>query len=43
MYLMTDSISYYGPGVFIMPVLILAVGIYLYWFSRSGQQNGWLS
>jgi hypothetical protein len=37
---MTNSIEVYGPGGFVMPVLVLAFGAYLIYFSRNATANG---
>lgn len=37
---MTNSIEVYGPGGFVMPVLVLGFGAYLIYFSRNATANG---
>jgi len=39
---MSNSIEVYGPGGMIMPVMVLAGGALLIWFSRKATANGWL-
>lgn len=39
-FFMTNSIEVYGPGGLIMPVLVLAFGAYLIYFSRNAAANG---
>ena len=40
---LSNSIEVYGPGGMIMPILVLAFGAFLIWFSRKAAANGWLS
>jgi hypothetical protein len=37
------TIEVYGPGGMIMPVMIILIGIYLIWYSRSATAKGWLN
>lgn len=39
-FFMTNSIEVYGPGGLIMPVMVLAFGAYLIYFSRNAAANG---
>ena len=39
-FFMTNSIEVYGPGGMIMPVMVLAFGAYLIYFSRNATANG---
>jgi len=39
-FFMTNSIEVYGPGGLIMPVMVLAIGAYLIYFSRNATANG---
>jgi hypothetical protein len=39
-FFMTNSIEVYGPGGMIMPVMVLAIGAYLIYFSRNATANG---
>ena len=39
---MTNSIDVYGPGGMVMPVMVLAFGAYLVYFSRREAANGTL-
>jgi hypothetical protein len=41
--LATDAIAVIGPTVFIMPAIIVAVAILLYWLANTGARRGWLS
>lgn len=38
----SNSYAVYGPGGLAMPVMVLAIGAYLVWFSRSATAKGWL-
>lgn len=40
--LMTDAVSVIGPTVFIMPAVIVLVGILLVWLAGTGVRRGWL-
>jgi hypothetical protein len=39
-FFMTNSIEVYGPGGMIMPVMVLAIGAYLIYFSRKESASG---
>ena len=41
--LMTDAIAILGPSVVIGPILIIAAGVALLYYSRKVGQRGWLS
>jgi uncharacterized membrane protein len=41
--LMTDAIAIIGPSVVIGPILIIAAGVALLYYSRKVRQRGWLS
>jgi hypothetical protein len=38
----SNSIEVYGPGGMIMPVMVIAIAIFLIWFTRKSTTNGWL-
>lgn len=40
---LSNSIEVYGPGGMIMPIMVLAFGAFLIWFSRKAAANGWLN
>ncbi len=42
-FFMTNSMEVYGPGGLVMPIMVIAIGVYLIWFSRSAAAKGWLS
>jgi len=33
----------YGPGGMLMPVMVLLIGIFLVWYSKTSYQKGWIS
>ena len=41
--LMSNAMEVYGPVGFIMPVMVIAVGAFLVWYSRKTQAQGILS
>lgn len=41
--LMSKAMEVYGPVGFIMPVMVIAVGAFLVWYSRKTQAQGILS
>jgi hypothetical protein len=40
---MTKSMEVYGPAALIMPVLVIAIGAFLVWYSKSAIAKGWIS
>lgn len=38
----TDSIAVIGNEVFLMPVMITAIAVFLLWYSRDARGRGWL-
>lgn len=40
--LVQDTIEVMGPGIVVMPLVIIAIGIYLIWFSRNAAKAGHL-
>lgn len=42
-FFMANSIEVYGPGGMVMPIMVLAIGLALIYFSRKATANGWLS
>lgn len=40
---MTNSREVHGSEVFIMPVLVTAIGVFLLWYSRDAKAKSWLS
>ena len=37
------SIEVYGPGGLIMPAMVLVIGVFLVWYSRSATAKAWIS
>lgn len=38
----SKSIEVYGPGGAVMPVMIILIGAFMIWYSRSATARGWL-
>lgn len=41
--LIQNTIEVMGPGIVVMPLVIIAIGIYLIWFSRNAARAGHLA
>ncbi len=41
-FFIAETMDVYGPGSTIMPIMVLAIGVFLVWFSKSSKQKGWL-
>lgn len=41
--LFTKSMEVYGPTALIMPVLVIAIALFLLWYTKSCQAKGWIS
>ena len=39
---LTSSLTVYGLGGAVMPVLVIAIAVFLVWFSMSAKSKGWL-
>lgn len=39
----TDAMDVMGPQAAIMPMIVIAIGIFLYFYSKGAAQKGWLS
>ncbi|OSY89399.1 hypothetical protein WH52_01835 [Tenacibaculum holothuriorum] len=39
----SKALEVYGPGAVIMPIMVLALGLFLYFYSKKVTQKGWLS
>ena len=39
---LTEAIAVLGPAAAIMPVLLIAIGAFLLWYSHATKQKGWL-
>jgi predicted neutral ceramidase superfamily lipid hydrolase len=38
-----DSVAILGPESLIMPLIVIAIAIFLYFYSKGASKNGWLS
>lgn len=36
------ALEVYGPGSIVMPIMVIAVGFFLVWYSKKAIANGWL-
>ncbi len=41
-FFVSRSFEVFGPGAVIMPVMIIAVAVFLVWLSHMGKNKGWL-
>jgi len=41
--LLDEKTDNYGPLGLLMPLMIIAVGVYLIWYSKKANKNRWLS
>ena len=41
--LITENTDSYGPLGLVMPLMIIAIGAYLIWYSKKASDNRWLS
>ena len=42
-FFMTDSLEVLGPGGLVMPMLIIVVAIFLWWYSKDAEKKGILT
>jgi len=42
-FFIADSMEVYGPGVLIIPIMVLVIGFVLVWFATSSIAKGWLT
>ena len=40
---LSNAIEVYGPSGMILPIVIVAIGVYLVFFAKKGKDRGWLS
>ena len=40
---MTKAMEVYGPASLIMPILVIAIAIFLVWYSKNAKAKGWIS
>jgi hypothetical protein len=38
-----EALEVYGPGAIIMPIMVIAVGFFLVWYSKRAIDKGWIS
>lgn len=41
-FFIAETMDVYGPGSTIMPIMVLVIGAFLVWFSKSSKQKGWV-
>ncbi len=41
-FFVSNSMEVFGPGGLVMPIMVVAIGIFLIWFSRKATANGWM-
>jgi len=41
-FLISNSMEVYGPGSMVMPIMIIAIGIFLFMYSKNANTKGWL-
>lgn len=41
-FFMSNTMEVYGPGSVIMPLMVLVIGIFLIYYSKKANENGWL-
>lgn len=42
-FFLSNNMDVYGPGGYIMPIMVIIIGIFLYMYSKKAKTNGWLS
>ena len=40
---LSNAIEVYGPSGMVLPIIIVAIGVYLVFFAKKGKERGWLS
>lgn len=41
--LMTNALEVYGIVSIIMPIVVIGIGVFLFWYSKRSRTKGWLS
>ena len=41
-FFIAETMDVYGPGSIYMPIMVLVIGAFLVWFSKSSKQKGWI-
>ena len=42
-FFLSNNMDSYGPGGYIMPIMVIIIGIFLYMYSKKAKTNGWLN
>lgn len=42
-FFLSNSFEVFGPGGFIMPVMVIVIAGLLIWFAKSSEEKGWIS
>lgn len=42
-FFLSDNMEVYGPGGYIMPIMVIIIGIFLYMYSKKAKSNGWIN
>lgn len=42
-FFLSNNMEVYGPGGYIMPIMVIIIGIFLYMYSKKATTNGWLN
>lgn len=40
---LSKALEVYGPGVVIMPIMVIVVAVYLYFYTKKSIDRGWIS
>ena len=40
---MSGSMEVYGPGAVIMPIMVIGFALFILWYTKKSEANGWLS
>ncbi|MBV1922925.1 MAG: hypothetical protein KUG68_02735 [Flavobacteriaceae bacterium] len=42
-FFLSNNMDVYGPGGYIMPIMVIIIAIFLYMYSKKAKTNGWLN
>ncbi len=42
-FFLSNNMEVYGPGGYIMPIVVIIIGIFLYMYSKKAKSNGWIN
>lgn len=42
-FFISEAMDVYGPGGMVMPVMVIVIGLFLYFYSKNAITKGWLS